>query len=267
MKDINPGPAGSHTDERDERPAEGPAVFAGALFFDANDGASGVELWKSDGTPDGTVIVEDIRPGAGHSSPSHLTVFKNRLFFSAGDGIHGTELWSLAGDIDLAITKVDLSEITEAGQKIDYGLVVTNQGPVDATGVVVTDTTPAGVAFVSASWPSGTCSESGGAVVCNIGSLVAGDSVFVAVIVRVDADAAGTTVVNKASVSATQVEFNVADNTAIVATDILPVVPDTPRAGDPAIRRLASLALIVGLVLLASGSVLLVRTRRSRTRG
>ena len=44
------------------------------------------------------------------------------------------------------------------------------------------------------------------------------------------------------------------------------VGPGTPGVGDPAIPRLAKLALIAGLVLLAGGSALMVRSRRSRIR-
>jgi ELWxxDGT repeat protein len=38
---------------------------AGTLFFLAHDGHSGYELWRSDGTANGTVRVKDINPGAG----------------------------------------------------------------------------------------------------------------------------------------------------------------------------------------------------------
>lgn len=74
---------------------EGPAaVFGGKLYFVADDGDSGAELWVSDGTADGTVIVKDIQPGSGGSEPQHLTVAGGKLFFSAnGGGSDGRELW------------------------------------------------------------------------------------------------------------------------------------------------------------------------------
>jgi ELWxxDGT repeat protein len=56
VKDINAGAGGSS-------PANLMA-FEGMLYFRANDGSSGIELWKSDGTADGTVLVFDLNAGA-----------------------------------------------------------------------------------------------------------------------------------------------------------------------------------------------------------
>ena len=44
---------------------------------------NGSELWKSDGTSAGTVLVKDIRPGALFSRPQNLTNSNGTLFFSA----------------------------------------------------------------------------------------------------------------------------------------------------------------------------------------
>ena len=41
------------------------------LFFEAYDGVHGVELWKTDGTTTGTVMVKDINPGAAGSNPAY----------------------------------------------------------------------------------------------------------------------------------------------------------------------------------------------------
>jgi ELWxxDGT repeat protein len=60
-----------------------PVVFRGQLYFSASDGAGGQELWKSDGTREGTVRVADLVPGAGDSDPEYLTVTKDAIFFAA----------------------------------------------------------------------------------------------------------------------------------------------------------------------------------------
>jgi ELWxxDGT repeat protein/autotransporter-associated beta strand protein len=68
----------------------------GTLFFSAGNTAEGEELWKSNGTSTGTVLVRDINPGPSHSSPSFLTSFGGLLLFSATDA-NGTELWRSDG--------------------------------------------------------------------------------------------------------------------------------------------------------------------------
>jgi ELWxxDGT repeat protein len=77
------------------------AVSGGQVFFAADDGVNGRELWKSDGTDGGTELVADLFPGTdgsfldlpNSSEPQHLTVSGGRVFFSATDGASNRELW------------------------------------------------------------------------------------------------------------------------------------------------------------------------------
>jgi ELWxxDGT repeat protein len=61
------------------------ATFSGFVYFVANDDVHGNELWRTDGTNEGTALVSDIYPGLPNtnSNPHRLTVVGNRLFFNA----------------------------------------------------------------------------------------------------------------------------------------------------------------------------------------
>jgi ELWxxDGT repeat protein len=88
--------AAARVREFEEEDAPGPLVSAGGrLYFAANDGEHGVELWESDGTAEGTRMVEDVAPGPSSSHPSELTPAGDRLYFAADDGVHGREPWVL----------------------------------------------------------------------------------------------------------------------------------------------------------------------------
>jgi ELWxxDGT repeat protein len=89
VRDIAPGVFGS-----DPRSLTN---VGGTLFFSAQDGTHGRELWRSNGTAVGTTLVLDINAGPLGSDPYSLTNVNGVLFFSANDGIHGRELWASNG--------------------------------------------------------------------------------------------------------------------------------------------------------------------------
>ena len=79
----------------------------GTLFFSASTQESGRELWRSDGTAAGTVLVKDIYPGpeSGLLEPDEdtglavepMVALGEVLLFTAEDGAHGRELWKSDG--------------------------------------------------------------------------------------------------------------------------------------------------------------------------
>ena len=83
------------------------AVLGNHLYFKADDGIHGTELWKTDGTVYGTMMVKDPNPGNTGSNPTGLTAFNNALYFAATDA-SGTELWKSDGTANGTVLFKDL---------------------------------------------------------------------------------------------------------------------------------------------------------------
>ena len=86
---INPGAGSSSAMDVSDSVA-----LSGYLYFAANDGTHGYELWRTDGTT--TELVQDIYIDDS-SYPYAFTVLGDWLYFAANDGTHGTELWRTNG--------------------------------------------------------------------------------------------------------------------------------------------------------------------------
>ncbi len=100
-----------------------------------------------------------------------------------------------------------------------YTVTITNGGPDDAPSVTFSDTLPAGTSFVSATTPSGICSEAAGTVACGfLGDLVSGDSYVVTVVLNLPA--APGLVVNTASSSSGAVDPVAGNNTDSASTNV-----------------------------------------------
>ncbi|MBA4105895.1 MAG: hypothetical protein C0485_09065 [Pirellula sp.] len=83
--------------------ASAPSDFlemGGVTYFVANNGVNGRELWKTDGTPQGTSMLVDVNVGAGSSNPTNLVNINGVLYFAANDGTNGNELWRTDGTVD-----------------------------------------------------------------------------------------------------------------------------------------------------------------------
>tara|TARA_R110002072_G_scaffold199405_6_gene357067 strand:- start:7257 stop:8891 length:1635 start_codon:yes stop_codon:yes gene_type:complete len=71
--------------------------FNNKLFFGANEGIHGNELWVSDGTEDGTHLIKDLYPGPESGNPNSFIEFNGLLYFIANSGIGYNNIWKTDG--------------------------------------------------------------------------------------------------------------------------------------------------------------------------
>ncbi|HXU45214.1 MAG TPA: ELWxxDGT repeat protein [Thermoanaerobaculia bacterium] len=90
--------------------------FRGRLYFAADDGFAGRELWATDGGAGGTRLVADLCPGRCSGDPRNLTVSGGRLFFLAFDESHGRELWASDGTREGTLPLLDLAVGPDGGR-------------------------------------------------------------------------------------------------------------------------------------------------------
>ncbi len=107
LKDINPGTAGS--------------IFfnftrvGNTVFFRPDDGSHGDELWRTNGTSAGTVMVKDINPNSTGSDLQEFINVNGVLYFRANDGDHGSELWKSDGTAGGTVMVKDIQPGTNDG--------------------------------------------------------------------------------------------------------------------------------------------------------
>ena len=142
---------------------------------------------------------------------------------STGDNTT-TETTTVEPASDLVLTKTDSDDPVVLGNEFTYALSVTNRGPFTATGVILTDTIPAGVAFVSSTPSQGTCSGTS-IVTCAIGTLGNGDIATVSIVVIPDSRGV---LINTAGVTGDQGDPNTGDNAATETTSVHAPLPPTP---------------------------------------
>ncbi|HEX6084139.1 MAG TPA: IPTL-CTERM sorting domain-containing protein [Thermoanaerobaculia bacterium] len=151
---------------------------------------------------------------------------------------------------DLTITKTTPTTTATAGTNITYTITVSNAGPSTATNVVVNDTLPAGLQFVSATPSQGTCNAAS-PVVCNLGNILTGANATITLVAQ--ATGATTSVTNTATATSPD-----ATGPDTATTPAIPVTPGGPSEV-AAIPTLSEWMLIVMAGLL--GLVALMKSR------
>ncbi|OJT26178.1 hypothetical protein BO221_10190 [Archangium sp. Cb G35] len=166
FKEFAPGTAGGLGEYEEGRPLM--VSLNGTLYFGARDAEHGLEPWKTDGTPEGTVLIKDVNPGI-EDSLSRMTVAGGRLYLSLYDGVHGLEPWVSDGTTAGTMLLADVNPGEGDGMPLGFthvgGTVLfMARNPAHGAELWKTDGTPAGTALLSDVWTgpdSGLRSESG----------------------------------------------------------------------------------------------------------
>lgn len=92
IRDINPGSSNSVISNGTQTCT----CYNNKIYFAADNGTNGSELWVSDGTSAGTTLVKDIKAGSAGSAITAMVEYKNELYFTAKTGSYA-ELWHTDG--------------------------------------------------------------------------------------------------------------------------------------------------------------------------
>lgn len=149
LKDINEGPASSVPGWLPPRLSE---PVGGTMFFSADDGEHGYELWKTNGTSGGTQFVKDINP-TGDSFPIGFLSYGGRAYFDADDGEHGVETWKTDGTVagTKLVKDIDTGtgNVSTTGRAVINGTVLFNAAdPIHGVELWKSDTTASGTLLV-----------------------------------------------------------------------------------------------------------------------
>ncbi len=169
-------------------------------------------------------------------------VVNSALLIGSGLSVSSAPVITNSGSPLLSIVKSnvpDASAVLLPGNPISYTMLVQNIGAGNATGVVVTDTVPAGTSYVGCSGGT-SCSEALGAVTWNVGTLLPGQTATVSFVASVRTDLVVSqspyVISNTASVASGQtaaINSNTVTNQVALAPTITKMVsPAEAATGD-----------------------------------
>ena len=195
--------------------------------------------------------------GRSSSTLADGTVLSNTAYVTSVEGNNGNdgndtpddddderavETTTVSRSVDIQVTKVVNDPTPNEADLVTYTIRTRNNGPSQATSVVMTDVLPAGLTFVRFTPTTAPCSYTAASrtLQCTYGVLAANQTRTVGVEVRVDAGTSGSTIANTANVTANETETNTANNSSTVSITIdridltvsIAVTDATPNEGD-----------------------------------
>jgi uncharacterized repeat protein (TIGR01451 family) len=153
--------------------------------------------------------------------------YTNEFLLGGGNsGLWGTQVGAFrfptCNPADLAITKTGPATAT-AGKDVTYTISITDNGPSNATNLVLTDTLPAGVFLGVITGPnSASCNLVASTLTCHPGNLANGGSITYTITVHIPSGGVGSSsITNTANITSDQFDPNTANNTSSVTTNIV----------------------------------------------
>jgi uncharacterized repeat protein (TIGR01451 family) len=203
----------------DKLTSEGFSVELEGSYYDVDESTPPYVMWDfGDGsTAEGSLYPSHLYPSAG--------VYTAILYVIDSEGAVGADYTTVYVQprAELSIQKIALDDPALSGAPITYSLVVTNQGPSDATAVIVEDHVSPDVYYISSSQgcTHSTNPDTGEEkVTCEIETIPAGSSTTIQMVVSTPYDFKGT-IGNSASVTATQLDLDSSDNSVFITSQVV----------------------------------------------
>jgi len=192
----------------------GPGGFVGPSSCTYVGGATSAscQVTISSAATAGTTIVS----AAANIPVSGVVITRTTGDGHAGDSPNASKTW--IARVDLSVTKTGPA-YGAIGVPVTYTLMARNAGPSDATGVIVSDSVPAGTTLVSATASQGSCTS---AVSCSLGTIAAGGSATVTIVLK---PSGVGTVTEAAGASGNETDSNPSNNLSQVTTAVYGFAP------------------------------------------
>jgi uncharacterized repeat protein (TIGR01451 family) len=172
---------------------------------------------------------------------AYITGYSNSTDFSTlnplqptNHGSYDAFVTKITFQVSLTVTKSAASNPVFAGDNLSYTLQVTNAGPDSATGVTLTDSLPATVNLISVQTSQGSYSQAGNTLTFQLGTLTAGASATISVVVVPTSPGAITNraVLSSAETEPEEVSLDTAVLSSVPVLNVTMVsVPDLVRVG------------------------------------
>jgi uncharacterized repeat protein (TIGR01451 family) len=197
------------------KPGGGMGVGSG-IFKTLNLDPDGVSFWTNDELSGLIFKINIVGGGVENGGGFNLNLSLSSTVFTQGIGGIAVFGQPASGGADVSVSMTAAPSPVTQGANLTYTITVTNNGPLAASGVTMTDALPSGAPFVSASSTLGACSGTT-TVTCNLGTM---NSAATATITLVVTATASGTLTNTANATSTTADPNALNNSVTTSTAV-----------------------------------------------